>query len=951
MKKRIVSLFTSLLIVFSLTVTMPLSIVTNAAITVFSQTDSRWAGHYYGYSDTECTQHATISTGGCGILSYVNAVYYLNGSFIEPTFLADWSVKNGYRVNGVGTSLGLYKAFANSCGGTYGITYNGSSSSYSTLRNHLQAGDVAIGSAPGHLMAIVDYDSSTGKFLILDSYKSSNRYTYTNGYTWQTESSCKSTPKLQFSDFQFIKSNSKPLPGKSTISVKTGTSYKSTIFNWTSSSNTNVYSIKIWKNGTCFKENTTAGTSWSVVLPEGTYEAYVDSCNDAGYTCSNTVKFTIEKGNPVPGNTTVSVAVGTNYTPTQISWLKTANTDEYDVKIWKGTAQKGEAYKILWGEKGTSCLVNLPSGYYEAYVDSRNSYECSMSTNIIKFTITDGKYLDIGDDFYASLLIYKNWLNVTNVDGSISVQKSENASARQIWFFDRQSDGSYLIKNCADGSYLDSCSPNGGLAQSKKYSGSNTQKWYIFGRWSGEYYFKPKSVNIVLDVNGNITAGDKVQVCDLNYSDSQKFAIYKLDSYILPSKVNLNSNSATIEVGTTKSLTATISPTNSTNKTIVWSTSDSSIATVNGGTVTGKKAGTVTITAKTTNGLTANAQIKVVAGHTFGSWSITKSATCTETGSQKRTCSVCGKTETQSIDKTGHKAVIDKAVTVTCTTEGSHCSVCGAVIKAQTKISATGHKSSDWIIDKPATEVTAGSKHKECTVCKTVLETENIPATGMNIELCDIALTSTSQFFRGTRIKPVITVKNGVETLKIGTDYKAVYSNNLSVGTATVTIIGIGKYTGSVTKTYDIIQRSINNCDVMLDSDIYSFNGTRIKPSVKVYCNGTEMYNGNYTVTYSNNLSAGTATITLTGKRNLKGTVTKTFKINPRNIANCTVELTKNSANKYQPNVAVKIGSNTIYNGNYTVKYVTSSDKKTVKVTLTGKGNLAGTVTKTYTVA
>ena len=216
---------------------------------------------------------------------------------------------------------------------------------------------------------------------------------------------------------------------------------------------------------------------------------------------------------------------------------------------------------------------------------------------------------------------------------------------------------------------------------------------------------------------------------------------------------------------------------------------------------------------------------------------------------------------------------------------------------------------------------------------------------------CTISLPTATQYFRGTRIKPVVTVKNGSETLKSGTDYKAVYSNNLSVGTATVTIIGIGKYTGSVTKTYDIIQRSINNCDVMLDSDIYSFNGIRIKPSVKVYCNGTEMYNGNYTVAYSNNLSAGTATITLTGKKNLKGTVTKTFKINPRNIGNCTVELTKNSANKYQPTVAVKIGSNTIYNGNYTVKYVTSADKKTVKVTLTGKGNLAGTITKTYTVA
>ena len=201
-----------------------------------------------------------------------------------------------------------------------------------------------------------------------------------------------------------------------------------------------------------------------------------------------------------------------------------------------------------------------------------------------------------------------------------------------------------------------------------------------------------------------------------------------------------------------------------------------------------------------------------------------------------------------------------------------------------------------------------------------------------------------------TRIRPVVTIKDGTKVLKSGTDYTVSYTNNLSVGKATVTITGKGDYTGTVTKNFNIVQRSIGNCDVELGAANYYFNGTRIKPSVKVYCNGVEMYNGNYTVAYSNNLSAGTATITLTGKKNLKGTVTKTFKINPRNIANCTVELTKNSSNKYQPKVAVKIGSTSVYNGNYTVKYTTSSDKKTVKVTLTGKGNLTGTVTKTYTV-
>lgn len=216
---------------------------------------------------------------------------------------------------------------------------------------------------------------------------------------------------------------------------------------------------------------------------------------------------------------------------------------------------------------------------------------------------------------------------------------------------------------------------------------------------------------------------------------------------------------------------------------------------------------------------------------------------------------------------------------------------------------------------------------------------------------CDTSLASSSVYFRGTRIKPAVTVKNGSKTLTQGTDYTVAYYDNLSVGTARAVITGKGNYTGTVTKTFKIEQRSIGNCDIVLGADSYYFNGTRIKPSVKVYCNGVEMYNGNYTVSYANNLSAGTASITLTGKNNLKGTVTKTFKINPRNIGNCTVTLTKNTANKYQPTVSVKIGDSEIYSGNYTVTYKTSTDKKTVAVTLTGKNNLSGSVTKTYTVS
>ncbi|WP_410080096.1 InlB B-repeat-containing protein [Ruminococcus sp.] len=48
------------------------------------------------------------------------------------------------------------------------------------------------------------------------------------------------------------------------------------------------------------------------------------------------------------------------------------------------------------------------------------------------------------------------------------------------------------------------------------------------------------------------------------------------------------------------------------------------------------------------------------------------------------------------------------------------------------KANIAAHSASEWIVDTAATETADGAKHKECTVCKKVLETAPIPATGSN---------------------------------------------------------------------------------------------------------------------------------------------------------------------------------------------------------------------------
>ena len=71
----------------------------------------------------------------------------------------------------------------------------------------------------------------------------------------------------------------------------------------------------------------------------------------------------------------------------------------------------------------------------------------------------------------------------------------------------------------------------------------------------------------------------------------------KEDPVIAVTGVSLDQSSLTLDIGGTANLTATVSPSNATNKAVSWSTSNQSVATVNNGTVTAVAAGTVTITA------------------------------------------------------------------------------------------------------------------------------------------------------------------------------------------------------------------------------------------------------------------------------------------------------------------------------------------------------------------
>ena len=272
-------------------------------------------------------------------------------------------------------------------------------------------------------------------------------------------------------------------------------------------------------------------------------------------------------------------------------------------------------------------------------------------------------------------------------------------------------------------------------------------------------------------------------------------------------------------------------------------------------------------------------------GHSYGNSVVTKQPTCTSEGTAIKTCTKCNATVTEKLPAKGHTAVTDKGYPATCTTagktDGSHCSVCNTVIKVQTVINATGHKSSGWIVDKTASIGVKGSKHRECTVCKKVLETAEIPALSrISISKASVTLSTSTYAYDGKAKKPGVTVKLNGKTLKNSTDYTVSYSNNTKVGTATVKITGKGNYTGSVSKTFKIK----NNFKKATVSGISnkSYTGKNITQSITVKYNGKTLKNGtDYTASYSSNKKIGTATVKIAGKGSYTGTITKTFKINP----------------------------------------------------------------------
>ena len=223
-----------------------------------------------------------------------------------------------------------------------------------------------------------------------------------------------------------------------------------------------------------------------------------------------------------------------------------------------------------------------------------------------------------------------------------------------------------------------------------------------------------------------------------------------------------------------------------------------------------------------------------------------------------------------------------------------------------------------------------------------------------------------NQTYTGKAIEPKLEVTMKKVPLIKNVDYTVTYINNIESGTATAILTGIGKYAGTKKVTFKINGTSLKGAVVSGITDkIYS--GIAQEQKISVTLNNKPLIeNTDYEVVYSQNTNAGKATVTIKGIRAYSGTVKKTFRITAydmkENTGNQIEGMGKEITAKYlkggsKPKLELTFAGKKLKEGtDYTVScqnnkiITTANTKNKPTMTIKGKGNFKGSLTKTFTI-
>lgn len=217
-----------------------------------------------------------------------------------------------------------------------------------------------------------------------------------------------------------------------------------------------------------------------------------------------------------------------------------------------------------------------------------------------------------------------------------------------------------------------------------------------------------------------------------------------------------------------------------------------------------------------------------------------------------------------------------------------------------------------------------------------------------------IVLSNEEYVYNGTTQKPVVVLMNGDTEMVLDTDYTLTNNGGVAVGKYDVIANGKGNYNGMATKQFSIISKGIGSFDVTLSTEQVVYTGSEYRPTVTVKDGDKTLKPGSeYSVSYTDNTNAGTATVTITGQGEYSGTTTKTFIIKPKPLTEDMVFLSSTSYvyNTLQQKPTVTVSDQSFLTANdYILTNDGGIDHGDYDVVVIGRNNYTGTIIKQFTI-
>jgi len=441
----------------------------------------------------------------------------------------------------------------------------------------------------------------------------------------------------------------------------------------------------------------------------------------------------------------------------------------------------------------------------------------------------------------------------------------------------------------------------------------------------------------IVDQNGKVTSKGVGIACITAKTSNGKTATCQVNvvvPVIAITQVTLNKTNVTINKGTNYTLTATITPSNTTqSKTITWSSNNDAIATVDSnGKVTGKSAGRAYITAKASNGKMATCVVIVPGSEAYPITKVTLNKTSlnlTKGASSTLTATITPSNTTQSKQ-------------VTWTSSNNNVATVSSSGKVTAKSAGTA-------------TITVKTSNGKTATCKVTVTNPTVAITKVSLNKTNLNLTKGASNTLTATITPSNTTQSKQVTWTSSNNNVATVSSSGKVtaknaGTAVITAkTSNGKTaTCKVTVTNPIVvitKVTLNKTNLNLTKGATSTLSATITPSNTTQSKQvtwTSSNNNVATVTSSGKVTAKTAgTATITAKTS--NGKTATCKITVTNPKPVTIAITKVSLNKTNLNLtkgasstltATITPSNTTQNKQVTW---TSSNKNVATVTSSGK--------------